>query len=184
VSATPDIIAQVRAAGGRVIIIEDRLKVRAPLPLPDKLVAELRLHKAEVLAFLQDRKPVWTPEDWQAHFDERAGISEHDGGLSRVDAERQAFECCVVEWLNRHPQHSDSGRCGWCGNPDRDGHAVIPFGTESHGHTWLHPECWSDWRQDQRERAQQALAAVGLDAPLKYAKNASFPDDFGINGGA
>ncbi len=51
-SATPDIIAQVRAAGGRVMIIEDRLKVRAPLPLPDKLVAELRLHKAEVMAFL------------------------------------------------------------------------------------------------------------------------------------
>ncbi len=51
-SATPDIIAQVRAAGGRVMIIEDRLKVRAPLPLPDKLVAELRLHKAEVIDFL------------------------------------------------------------------------------------------------------------------------------------
>ena len=51
-SATPDIIAQVRAAGGRIMIIEDRLKVRAPLPLPDKLVAELRLHKAEVIDFL------------------------------------------------------------------------------------------------------------------------------------
>lgn len=51
-SATPDIIVQVRAAGGRIMIIEDRLKVRAPLPLPDKLVAELRLHKAEVMAFL------------------------------------------------------------------------------------------------------------------------------------
>ncbi len=97
-SAIPDIIAQVRAAGGRVIIIEDRLKVRAPLPLPDKLVAELRLHKAELMAFLQDRKAAWTPEDWRAFFDERAGIAEHDGGLSRDDAERQAFECCVMEW--------------------------------------------------------------------------------------
>ncbi len=90
-SATPDIIAQVRAAGGRVMIIEDRLKVRAPLPLPDKLVAELRLHMAEVMAFLQDRKAAWTPEDWRAFFDERAGIAEHDGGLLRADAERQAF---------------------------------------------------------------------------------------------
>jgi len=97
VSVTPDIIAQVRAAGGRIVMIEDRLKVRAPLPLPDKLVAELRMHKAEVLAFLQDRKPAWTPEDWQAHFDERASIAEHDGRLSRADAEQQAFECCVVE---------------------------------------------------------------------------------------
>ncbi len=97
-SATPDIIAQVRAAGGRVIIIEDRLKVRAPLPLPDKLVAELRLHKAEVLAFLQDRKSVWTPEDWQAFFDERSAIAEHDGGLSRADAEQRAFESTPRRW--------------------------------------------------------------------------------------
>ena len=103
-SATPDIIAQVRAAGGRVVMIEDRLKVRAPLPLPDKLVAELRLHKAEVLAFLQYRKAACTPENWRAFFDERAGIAEHDGGLTRTDAEQQAFECCVVEWQWQNPR--------------------------------------------------------------------------------
>ncbi len=74
-SATPDIIAQVRAAGGQVMMIEGRLKVRAPLPLPDKLVADLRLHKAEVMAFLQDRKAAWTPEDWRVFYDARAGIA-------------------------------------------------------------------------------------------------------------
>ncbi len=102
-SATPDIIVQVRAAGGRIMIIEDRLKVRAPLPLPDKLVAELRLHKAEVLAFLQHGKVAWTPEDWRAFFDGRAGIAEHDGGLARVNADLQAYECCISEWLCRNP---------------------------------------------------------------------------------
>ncbi len=163
-SATPDIIAQVRAAGGRVIIIEDRLKVRAPLPLPDKLVAELRLHKAEVLAFLQDRKPVWTPEDWQAHFDERAGIVEHDGGLSRADAEQRAFECCVVEWLWQNPPPASGPvRCAHCSQPlgeiGRDG---LPFLTGDGGHTWLHSGCHGGWMALRRAEAVAALAMFGI----------------------
>ncbi len=163
-SATPDIIARVRAAGGRVMIIEDRLKVRAPLPLPDKLVAELRLHKAEVMAFLKDRKAAWTPEDWRAFFDERAGIAEHDGGLSRDDAERQAFECCVMEWRCQHPPPaSGPERCAHCGEPigepGRDG---LPFLTGDGGHTWLHSICHGDWTTQRRVEAVAALAIHGL----------------------
>ncbi len=163
-SATPDIIARVRAAGGRVMIIEDRVKVRAPLPLPDKLVAELRLHKAEVMAFLQDRKAAWTPEVWQAYFDERAGIAEDGGGLSRDDAERQAFECCVMEWLWQHPPPaSGPAWCAHCGKPlgepGRDG---LPFLTGDGGHTWLHSGCHGDWTAQRRAHAAAALAIHGF----------------------
>ena len=160
-SATPDIIVQVRAAGGRIMIIEDRLKVRAPLPLSDKLVAELRLHKAEVMAFLQDRKAAWTPEDWRAFFDERAGIAEHDGGLSRDDAERQAFECCVMEWLWRNPPPATGPeQCAHCGQPlGEDG---LPFLTGDGGHTWLHSGCHGDWAAQRRAEAVAALAIHGL----------------------
>src|SRR5262249_50262479 len=42
----------------------------------------------------------WHAEDWRARFDERAGFLEHDGGWSRLEAEVQAFEQCIVEWLN------------------------------------------------------------------------------------
>ena len=38
--------------------------------------------------------------DWQAFYDERAGIAEFDGKVSRLKAEGLAYECCVVEWLN------------------------------------------------------------------------------------
>jgi hypothetical protein len=38
---------------------------------------------------------------WQVFFQERAAIAQFDGGLSRYEAEIQAFGCCVVEWLNR-----------------------------------------------------------------------------------
>ncbi len=163
-SATPDIIAQVRAAGGRVVMIEDRLKVRAPLPLPDKLVAELRLHKAEVMAFLQDRKAAWTPEDWRAFFDERAGIAEHDGGLPRADAEQRAYECCIVEWLWRHPPPaSGPERCAHCGQPlGEPGRNGVPFLTGDGGHVWLHGGCHGDWTAQRRAEAMTALTILGL----------------------
>jgi hypothetical protein len=162
VSATPDIIEQIRTAGGRIMMIEDRLKVRAPLPLPDKLVAELRLHKAEILAFLQDGKAAWTPEDWQAFFDERAGIAEHDGGLSRADAQARAYECCVAEWLIRNPASSEPGCCAWCGGEDSTHCQVVPFGTGDIGHTWLHSGCWPAWYADRREQAVEGLAGAGI----------------------
>jgi hypothetical protein len=36
--------------------------------------------------------PAISRNDWQAHFDERAGIREFDGGLPRHEAERLARE--------------------------------------------------------------------------------------------
>ncbi len=165
-SATPDIIVQVRAAGGRVMMIEGRLKVRAPLPLPDKLVAEPRLQKAEVMAFLQDRKAAWTPEDWRAHFDERAGIAERDGRLPRADAERRAYECCVMEWLWQHPPPaSGPERCAHCGEPlGEPGRDSLPYLTGGGGHTWLHSGCHGDWTGQRRAEAVAALAILALPA--------------------
>ena len=58
----------------------------------------------------------WDAEDWQAHFDERAGIAEHDGGLARAGAECQAFECCVVEWQWRNPPPATGP--AWCAHSD------------------------------------------------------------------
>ena len=161
-SATPDIIAQVRAAGGQVMMIEGRLKVRAPLPLPDKLVAELRLNKADVMAFLQDRKVAWTPEDWRVFFDERAGIAEHNGGLPRPDAERRAFECCVVELLWRNPPPtSGPERCAHCDNGlgEYDG---VPFLTGDGGHVWLHSGCHGEWMAHRRQVATETLMRMGI----------------------
>ncbi len=145
--------------------------------MSDKLVAELRLHKAEVLAFLQDRKAAWTPEDWPTLFDERAGIAEHAGGLSRADAEQRAFECCVVEWLWRNPPPATGPeRCAHCGKPlgepGRDG---LPYLTGDGGHVWLHSGCHGDWTARRRAEAVAALAILGLptapaEADLPYRR--------------
>jgi len=137
---------------------------------PADVVEAICRHKAEIIELLAPPKNRWSARDWLAFFDERAGIAEFDSGQTRAEAAAFAFECCIVEWLNRHPQHSDPDRCAWCEKPDRDGHSIVPFGTESHGHTWLHPECWNDWSQDRRETGQRSLAAMGLKAPLKCAE--------------
>ncbi len=132
-------------------------------PAPQVLEA-LRRHKAGIITLLTTADGDWTAEDWQAFFDERFGIAEFDGGLPRPEAEARAFECCLVEWLNRHMERSDPGYCAWCEKPDRGGHAVVPFGTENHGQTWLHPECWNDWHTARKFEAVAALSTMGIRA--------------------
>ncbi len=101
---------------------------------------------------------------WQAYFDERAGIAEHDGGLSRIDAEWQAFECCVVEWQWRNPPPaSGPERCAHCGQPlGESGRDGLPFLTGDGGHTWLHSGCHTGWTAERRAEAVAALATLGL----------------------
>ena len=93
---------------------------------------------------------------------ERARFLENDGGLLRAKAEFQAFECCVVEWLNQHPAPSAPGRCAWCGRPESPGAVVVPFGTEPGTHAWLHAGCWPAWYQRRREEAVLALREMGI----------------------
>ncbi len=98
-------------AGDDLILDADR----EPAP---RVLAAIRRHKAGIVALLTAAEDDWTAEDWRVFHDERAGIAEFDGGQTRAEAEALAFECCIVEWLNRHPELSDPGRCAWCGKPD------------------------------------------------------------------
>ena len=96
------------------------------------------------------------------YFEERAAVAEFDGGLSRNEAEAQAFECCIVEWLNRNPTPSAPGRCAWCGQTEANGAVVVPYGTEPGTHAWLHTECWPAWQEFRRFQAQKALNRMGI----------------------
>jgi hypothetical protein len=106
----------------------------------------------------------WDADDWRAFLEERAAVAEYDGGLSRVDAERQAHECCVMEWLWRNPPlASGPERCAHCGKPlGEPGRDSLPFLTGDGGHTWLHSGCHGDWAAQRRAEAVAALAIHGL----------------------
>jgi hypothetical protein len=155
---------EAEAAGVSVALDGTNLRVSAKRKPPAPILDDLRKHKAEIITLLAHGSDSWSPEDWRTFYDERAAIAQYDGCQTREQAERAGFKYCIVEWLDRHPQSSDPGRCAWCGQPDT-GHAVVPFGTENQGHTWLHPSCWEVWHRDRREKAQRALAAMGLVTP-------------------
>jgi hypothetical protein len=101
------------------------------------------------------------PEDWRLFFEERAAVAEFDGGLPRKNAEAQAFECCVVKWLDLNPTPSAPGHCAWCGQSERHD-AVVPYGTEPGTHIWLHAQCWPEWQKMRRSHAKEALTRMGI----------------------
>ena len=167
-----------RMAGIDVRIEGDGLALEAQAPPSAEILELLARHKPGIVALLRPGRDGWSAAGWQAYFDERAGIAELDGGLPRPEAEARAFECCVVEWLNRNFERSPPGRCLACGGGDHAHDALLPHGIEPTGHVWLHSRCWPARHACQKAEAVTALAAMGITPP------ADFPDDFGKNGGA
>lgn len=85
------IVRSAIAAGIRIKVDGDKLLLSASDRPDDHLVRSLRAAKWVVLDYLKGLA-LWDEEDWSALHDERAGIMEFDGGLSRGEAERQARE--------------------------------------------------------------------------------------------
>jgi hypothetical protein len=121
-----------------------------------------KLVDGDLIMLLQLGDDGWSDEDWRALYDERAGISEFDGGLPRSEAEPLAFECCLVEWLNRSFERSPPGSCLACGGADRAHDVLMPHGVEATGHVWLHSRCWPAWHAGQKADAVKALKAMGI----------------------
>ncbi|MEQ1706880.1 MAG: hypothetical protein ABL864_00940 [Terricaulis sp.] len=91
--------------------------------------------------------------DWRDLFEERAAIREHDGGMSRPDAETGALADLAQRWRAMHPQPaSGDGVCVHCGKPGSDT-PVLAQG----GHAWIHRACWPAM---DAARDSKALAAV------------------------
>jgi hypothetical protein len=172
-----EVLRAARMAGIDVRIEDGGLALEAQAPPSAEILELLALHKPGIVALLRPGRDGWSAEDWQAYFNERAGIAEFDGGLQRPEAETRAFECCVVEWLNRNFERSPPGRCLACGG-DHAYDALLPYGIEAIGHVWLHSGCWPTWHAGRRAEAVAALKAKGITPPV------GFSDDLGKNGGA
>jgi len=86
----------------------------------------------------------------------------------RAEAETLAFECCVVEWVNRNPESCPPGRCRGCGGRDFSQDPLLPYGIESTGHTWLHSRCWPAWYETRKARASAALSRMGITVPVDH----------------
>ncbi len=155
-------VMEARAAGIQLGLDGDDLVLEAAAPPSPAVLELLSRHKPAILVWLRPGADGWSAEDWQGHFDERAGIIEFDGGLPRPEAEAQAFACCVSEWMNRNPAASSPDRCLACGGDDSTHDPLLPYGTEPHGHAWVHSGCWPSWHEARNAEAVAALAAMGI----------------------
>jgi hypothetical protein len=151
-----------RAAGVELALAGNNLSLKAALEPPAAVLDALVRRKSEIVAMLRPGPDGWSAEDWRQFFDKRAAFAEFDRGLLRSDAEAQAFECCIVEWLNRNPTPSGAGRCAWCGQTEANGAVVARHGTEPGTHAWLHTECWPAWQELRRSQALEALTRIGI----------------------
>jgi hypothetical protein len=151
-----------RAAGIELGVEGNDLVLEAAAPPPAAVLDLLARHKTGLLALLRPGGDGWSAEDWNFFFDECAGLAERNGGLSRVQAEARAVACCLGEWLSRNPVRSPAGSCLHCGGSNRGPDPLLPYGTETTGHAWLHSRCWTAWRADRKAEAVAALSSMGI----------------------
>ena len=148
------------------------LRYRAPRGvMTPELRATLKARKPEIMAALAGAPEAaagdapepddWTAADWQELFDERAGIAEYDGGLSRPEAEVVAFRACTLRWLAVHPiEPSPGGGCAWCGESAAGEGEVVLIGLNAAGPAWAHPDCHALLTAQRLVEAADALAEL------------------------
>jgi hypothetical protein len=154
-------IAEARAAGVELGLDGDALALEASAPPPAAVIESLLRHKAEIIALLRPADDGWSALDWWRFFRERTRMATVHG-LTGIEAEARAFDCCFVEWLNRNPVRSPPGQCLGCGQTEHSDDPLLPFGTEPTGHAWLHSRCWPSWHAARKAEAIAALAQLGI----------------------
>ena len=170
-------LTMARAAGLNIGLDGDDLVLEASAPPPAMCSMPFR-HKTDIVSLLRRATDGWSKEEWRASFDERAGIAEFDGGQNRAEAEILAFECCLTEWLNGNTVASSPDRCLACGGRDLPNDPLLPFGTDAHGHAWLHPDAGRLGTNPDKPRR------LPHSRPWESMTRPSFQNDFGKNGGA
>jgi hypothetical protein len=89
-SALP-LIEAVQRAGGAIMLQGDRLRLSAPEPLPENLLQELRIHKAEVIDHLQQGRESGLAQAAAAALENRSAppievVADWVAGVSRLSA--------------------------------------------------------------------------------------------------
>ena len=115
------VLTAARTIGIHVEVDGNDLLLEAVAPPPSALLEALSRHKAEIIAMLRPGADGWSTDDWRLYFEERAAVAEFNSGLTHADAEAQAFECCIIQWMNRNPSCCRPGsvRVVWQGRKPR-----------------------------------------------------------------
>jgi len=157
------LLNDIRASGIEVTADGEFLSLRAANEPSPEILQSLREYKTALLHLLRSEKSGWSADEWGDYFAERAAISEFDHGLSRTNAETNAFDLCVQEWLRQHPISSATGICDQCHQPTG---LTQPYfkvcGIHNPANGWLHQQCAVQWHQARRDLAAAALNTLGV----------------------
>jgi hypothetical protein len=104
------------------------------------------------------------PNRWRRVLAEKIETILKIRGLPRPDAEREAFQHVLIEFLNVTHPDTDPTRCAQCGGPETPDAALLPIGCGDR-HAWLHRGCWEPWRTRRRPMAEEELTRLGVARP-------------------
>jgi hypothetical protein len=156
-------IALASRCGVALEVFLGKLRVYAESEPDESLVRLLRNNKQAVVDALLATETM--PERWRRRFAEKIETIVTMRGLSRPDAEREAFSHLVVEYANATHSNTDPRVCAWCSKPDLPLTPTMPFGVGER-HAWLHQRCRDQWAEARRKAAVEALAAIGIRGPV------------------
>ena len=114
---------------------------------------------------------LWSAQDWRIYYEERAGILEYDGQLTRAEAERVAYSTTLAIWMDAHrPPSADMNDCAWCHRVNQRA-VLVACLARSGGHYAAHDTCLPKLLESMRERGIAALATFGIKSPTTSAPN-------------
>ena len=148
-----------REAGITLGVDGDHLTLEAAVEPPSAILELLSRHKLGILELLAPDSSGWSTGDWEAYFEKRAALAQHDGGFGRLEAELIAFEDCVDRWIVKNPPAvAIKNFCTLCGRAADNADAKnISIAGGSGATGILHGECAPQWFNQTRWQARRAL---------------------------
>jgi hypothetical protein len=155
-------IAVARTRGVALAVFLDKLRVYSEGEPDESLIRLLRDNKQVVMDAIL---AVETESDRRRRvLAEKVETIMQLRGLSRPDAEHEAFKHVLIEYLNATHPDTDPNRCAHCRGPETPDATPLPIGVGER-HAWLHQRCRDRWAESRRKAAVEALAAIGIREP-------------------
>ncbi len=101
------IIGTVRAAGGEITLVDDRIKLKVPASLHDEVVAEIKAHKGAIKFALKcETDDPQEADNYLAFYDDRAAVAKIDGGktVDEWDDELSSDVSALLKAVAENPQ--------------------------------------------------------------------------------
>jgi hypothetical protein len=138
----------IRAAGGNIVVNGGRLKLSAPAPLPDALIAKLRDNKPAMVEYLSDN------------------LQEASRGRATLECDRRSS---IVAWINSNPPNlpESQNNCAACGElipVYETGWVYLGDGALIHHGGETGDACWKRWQRMRRVLARKVLGVPNEEA--------------------